>query len=206
MEARLAPSGRRFLPELSTLAELAIAAAGVLRERLDSAIGRPDHVAALAAHVREADRLAAAVTNAAAHALVPPIDGDDATELALCLRDVVETTRRINRLADAMRPGLPDATVSQVADLLVQAVDSLEGAAATLTDRSRALDFASDVRRLAREGDRAYADALGGSLLTAATDPVAAVRQAEMNRLLCEALRACARAAAPVERIALKRF
>ena len=160
MAGRLVPSGRRFLPELSMIAELGVAAAGALRERLASAIGRPDHAAALAAHAREADRLAAALAIGAPHALVPPIDGEDATELASRLRDVVEATRRLGRLADAICPELPNAGVAYLADLLVQAADSLEGAAATLTDRSSALDFAHDVRRLGREGERAFVDAM----------------------------------------------
>lgn len=205
MTRRLAPSGRLFLPELSKIAELAVDAAGLLRERLGSAIARPEHVAALAAAAREADRLAAAVTTGAPHALVPPIDGDDATELGSRLRAVVDEARRTNRLADAIRPDLPDGTAARLADLLVQAADSLEGAVATMTDRSRALDFARDVRHLARDGERAYGDAMG-ALLAAAPDPVGAVRQAEMYRALRGSLLLCARAVAPVERIALKRF
>lgn len=205
MAGRLAPSGRRFLPELSMIAELGVAAAGTLRERLASALGRPDHAAALAAHAREADRLAAALAIDAPHALVPPIDGEDATELASRLRDVVEAARRLCRLADAICPELPNAGVAYLADLLVQAADSLEGAAATLTDRSRALDFAHDVRRLGREGEQAFVEALG-ALLAGAPDPLAAVRQVEMYRTLRESLDACVRAAGLVERITLKRF
>lgn len=205
MTGRLAPSGRRFLPELSALAEHAVAAAGVLRERLGSTVGRPGHVAALAALAREADRLASAVTDGAARALVPPIDGDDASELASRLRDVVGATGSAGRLVNAIRPGLPDAIATALADLLVGAADSLEGAAATLTDPARAVEFARDVRRLARDGERAYAEAIG-ALLTTAPDAVGAVRQGEMYRSLRESLRACARAAAVVEHIALKRF
>jgi uncharacterized protein len=205
MAVRLAPSGRRFLPELSIIAQLGVAAAGALRERLAAATGRPDHAAALAAHAREADRLAAAVAIGAPHALVPPIDGEDAAGLASCLRDVVEAVRRVGRLADTVHPELPNASVAHLADLLVQAADSLEGAAATLTDRSRVLDFAYDVRRMEREGERASVEAMG-VLLAARPDPLSAVRQLEMYRTLRDSLHACARAAGLTERIALKRF
>src|SRR5687768_3436253 len=181
MEGRLAPSGRRFLPELSRIAGLGVAAAGVLRERLASATGRPDHATTLAAHAREADRLAAEVAFGAAHALVPPIDGEDATALASRLRDVVEAARRIGRLADAIRPDLPNVTVGHLAELLVHAADSLEGAAATMIDRSRGLDFAHDVRQLRRDGERAFVEAMG-VVLAGAPDPTAAVRQVEMYR------------------------
>jgi uncharacterized protein Yka (UPF0111/DUF47 family) len=205
MTGRLAPSGRRFLPELSMIAELAVAAAGIVRDRLRSRIGLPHHAADLAAHAREADQIAATVTTGAPHALVPPIDGEDATALAWRLRGVVDAARGVGRLADTIGPDLADERVARLADLLVQAADSLEGAVATLTDRFRTLDFATDVRRLRREGDRAYAEAMG-ALLAAAPEPIGAVRQAEMYRTLRESLRACARAAAFVERIALKRF
>jgi hypothetical protein len=205
MAGRLAPSGQQFLPELSMIAELGVAAAGTLRERLASAIRRPDHAAALAAHAREADRLAAALAIDAPHALVPPIDGEDATELASRLRDVVEAARRVGRLADTVHPDLPNASLAHLTELLVQAADSLEGAAATLTDRARALDFAHDVRQLRREGERAFVEEMG-VLLAAAPDPLGAVRQLEMYRTLRESLHACVRAAGLVERITLKRF
>ena len=187
------------------MGELAVAAAGSLRDRISHPIGRPDHAAALAAHLREADRLAAVVTTGAPHALVPPIDREDAAELAARLRDVVDAVRRASRLADMIRPDLPDATATLLADLLVQAADSLEGAVVTLTDRFRVLDFAGDVRQTAREGERAYGQAMG-VLLAAGPDPLSVLRLSETYRALRAALRACARAAGPVERVVLKRF
>ena len=205
MTGRLAPSGQQFLPELRTIAELAVVAARVVHDRLVSGTGRAGYTVDLAAHAREADRLAAAVRTDASHALVPPIDGDDARDLAARLRDVVVAARRVSRLADTIRPDLPDARVAHLADLFVQAADSLEGAAATLTDRSRAIDFARDVTRLGREGRRTYAEAMG-ALLAAAPDALGAVRQGEVYRALRECVGACAEAAALVERIALKRF
>ena len=203
MTVRLAPSARRFLTELSTIAELAVDAARALRNRLESGVDH-GHAAGLAARAREADRLVAALMMDAPRALVPPIDGEDATRLASGLREIVDAVRGIGRLADALRPDLPAPSVVRLADLLVQATDSLEGAAATLTDPSDAFNFASDVRRVRREGDRAYIEAMS-ALLAAAPDPLDAVRQAEMYRALRDSLRTCVRAAAAVERIALKR-
>jgi diadenosine tetraphosphatase ApaH/serine/threonine PP2A family protein phosphatase len=202
---RLAPSGRAFLPELSKIGEIAVAAAMVLRDRLDFAVARPDHRADLARCAREAASLATAVTLGAARALVPPIDGEDATALASRLRAVVGSLYRVARVADVVRPVLPDATVADLADLLVGATDSLGGASATLTEPSRALDFAGDVRRIARAGDIAYGQAMG-SLLASAPDSLGAVRQAEIYGALRKSLRDCARAVVPVERIVLKRF
>ena len=205
MAGRLAPSGQQFLPELSRIAELTVAAAGMLRDGLVSGTPGPDYAADLAAQVREAKQLAEIVAAHATSALVPPIDGEDAAEVAARLRDIVDAACRVSGLADAIRPDLPDARVAHLANLLVQAADSLEGAVVTLTDRSSAVDFADDVRQLSREGDRAYGEAMA-ALLATAPDPVGAVRQAEIYRALCESLRACTRAAAVVGRIALKRF
>lgn len=187
------------------IAELGVAATAALRERLFNRTGQPDYAAALTAHAREAGRVAAAVAADAPRALVPPIDGEDAADLASRLREVVEAARRTSRLADLIRPDLPNATVAHFADLVVQAADSLEGAVATLTDRTRALDFARDVRRLRHEGELTFVEATG-LLVTAAPDALGAVRQVAMYRALRESLRSCAHAAGLVERIALKRF
>jgi hypothetical protein len=205
MTGRLAPSGQQFLPELLMLGEIAIAAAEVIRDRLASPVGRREHADALDAHAQKADRLAAGVAIDAPRALVPPIDAEDAARLARYLRDAVAATRRVGFAADLARPTLPDPRATPLAELLVQAADSLEGAAASLTDRFRALDFAGDVRLLNHEGERAYVEAMG-ALLAAAPGGLGAVRQAELYRALRESLRACGRASALVESIAFKRF
>ena len=202
---RLAPSGRAFLAELSLVAENAAAAAAVLRERLESASECDGQRAELATYAREADALAARVTTGVPDAMMPPIDGEDATELASRLRVVVKGMHRLGRLADVVRPSLPDATVVLLADLLVQATDSVEGAAATMTQRSSALDFAADVRRVAREGDRAYAEAVG-ALLAAGSNPLDVVRQAAIYGALRDSLCDCRAAVAVIERVVLKRF
>jgi uncharacterized protein Yka (UPF0111/DUF47 family) len=202
---RLAPSGGAFLPELSTIAAAAVAAATVLRARLASAIGERHHRAELATYAHQAQTLAAAVTTGVPRTLVPPIDGEDAAELASRLRVVVDGVHRAGRLADLVRPDLSDANVAHLADLLVQATDSLEGAVATLMERTGALDFASDVRRLAGGGDRAHGEAMG-ALLASAPDPLGAVRQVEMYDALRDSLGDCSGAVAVVERIVLKRF
>jgi uncharacterized protein Yka (UPF0111/DUF47 family) len=206
MKRRLTPSAGQFLPELSMLAELAVESAASLRVRLADRI---DHAAAgddLCAGERAAYELALTVMADAPRALVPPIDGDDATELAWRLHGVVDAIRRAAAVDASLRPMLPDVGVTQLIDLLVEAVDSLEGAAATVTDKSRALSFASDARRIGRQGDRVYVDAMVGVLLSKMPDPLRALRQAEIYRTLREGLRACERAAASVERIALKQF
>ena len=202
---RLAPSGRAFLPELSLLAEHAAAAAAVLRGRLDPGSRGAGHPTNVAAHASEADSLAAAVTKSSSQALVPPIDREDATDLASHLRVVVNGLHRLGRLAHTVGSFVPDAEGVRLADLLVQATDSLEGAAATMTERSSALDFAYDVRHVAREGDRVYVEAIG-ALLSATPDSLDAVRQAEMYAALLESLRDCAAAVAVIERVVLKRF
>lgn len=203
MPGRLAPSGHRFLPELSRIAELAVATATLARERLTSAVTTRDTAVLLVEQSREAGRLAADVTTGAPRALVPPIDGEDAAALAACLREVVAATRSAARFAGMIQPGPP--VVAFLADLLVEATDSLEGGVATLTDRTRAVAFARDVRRLAREGERAYIDAVA-SLMTTAPATLDLVRDREMCRALRESLRASGVAAALVERVALKRF
>jgi uncharacterized protein len=205
MAGRLAPSGRVLLPELTMIAETAVAATGVLRERLGAVGGPSDYERDLAERARSARSLAAAVVMGATHALVTPIDREDVTRLASRLGEVVDAAHRVCALADAINPALPDAWVARLANLLVDAADSLEGAAATVTDRSRALDFAAEVRRLERRGDRAYIEAMG-ALLTDAPDSLDAVRQSGMYRALRESLRACGTAAALVERIVLKRY
>jgi|SRR5688500_4352744 len=202
---RLAPSGQLFLPELMMIAETAVAAAGVLRDRLGSGGDASDYERDLEARARTARALAAAVMTGATQALVTPIDREDAARLASRLREVVDAAHRVCALADAINPALPDAWVAHLADLLVDAADSLEGAALTVTDRSRALDFAAEVRRLERRGDRAYTEAMG-ALLTDAPDSLDALRQSGMYRALRESLRGCGAAAALVERIVLKRF
>src|SRR5687768_1949306 len=99
MTVRLAPSARQFLTELSTIAELAVDAARTLRKRLESGLDHAVHAAGLATRAREADRLVAAVMTDATHALVPPIEGEDATRLASGLRAIVDAARRVGRLA-----------------------------------------------------------------------------------------------------------
>jgi hypothetical protein len=203
MTGRLAPSGHRFLPELSRIAELAVATATLARDRLTTAVDAGADAVFLAEQSREADRLAADVTTGAPRALVPPIEAEDAAALAAGLRDVVAATRSAARFAGMIRPGPP--VVVALADLLVETADSLEGGVATLTDRTRAVAFARDVRRLAREGERAYVDAVA-SLLTTAPATLDAVHDREMCIALRESLRASKAAATLVERIALKRF
>lgn len=203
MTGRLAPSGDRFLSELSRIAQLAVDTAVCARERVTTGRSTPDDTALLAEHFLEADRLAAEVTNGASRALVPPIDGEDAAALAARLRGVVVATNSAARLAGMVPSGPPVAPL--LADLLVEATDSLEGAATTLTDRTRAVVFARNVRQLVREGERAYVDAVA-SLLTTTPTALDAVCHREICGELRGALRACTVAATLVECVALKRF
>jgi hypothetical protein len=203
MTGRLAPSGDRFLSELSKIAQLAVDTAVCARERLTTGVSTPEDAALFAERFREVDRIATEVTTGASRALVPPIDGEDAAALAARLRDVVVAARSAARLA-GMIPSIP-TVAPLLADLLVEATDSLEGGATTLTDRANAVAFARNVRCVVCEGERAYIDIVA-SLLTTSPAALDAVRQREMYSELRVALHACALAGTLVESIALKRF
>ena len=187
------------------MAELSVAATNALRDGLGSGSPHGDARADISTSKAQSDDLADAVRAEAAHTLVPPIDTDDATDLAWRLSRVLEAVRRVSEASISLQPALPDLTVSHMIELLVRATDSLEGAVTTLMNAPRALDFAGETQRIDREGERAYTEAIG-ALLAAATDPIVAVRQAAFYRTLRASLRASARAAASVQRIALKGF
>ena len=202
MTGLLAPSGERFLPELCRIAELAVATAILTRERVTTAVTTAERTAVLAEYSREAARLAVEVAIGAPRALVPPIDGEDAAALAARLRHVVVVTRSAALLAGMMGSGPRVAT--HLADLLVETADSLEGGVVTLTDRTRAVDFARDVRRLARDGERVYIHAVGSLVATASA--IDAVREYEICAAFRESFAACNAAATLVETIGLKRL
>ena len=205
MVRRLAPSGALFLPEVRGIAERATTAADLLRQCCSQVADPAAHreaVDAIADHVAEADRLSTAVRAGVVGALITPVDREDLSELTERLRALVAAISRTARIVAAARVDGNDAA-AELGGLLAEAVDSLHAAAAYLSDQGSALALAADVRQLVGAGDQVYTQALAA--LLADVEPVEAVRRRAVYAALQEPLRACARAAQVVERIALKR-
>jgi uncharacterized protein Yka (UPF0111/DUF47 family) len=133
-----------------------------------------------------------------------PVDANDGHALATALDDIVDFTEQtadwmvLYAIEAPMEPG------TQIAEVLVSAVEQLVAALARLREGADMAPHLAEVSRLEDEGDRLFREGVA-SLFVSGIDPMVVIRWKDIFLSLESAVDACETAAHVLEGMALKR-
>jgi predicted phosphate transport protein (TIGR00153 family) len=170
----------------------------------------PTDPKAMASRIKAIEQDADGVTQSCREALhktfITPIDRYDIHRLTNALDDVVDWINGVARRISLYEVGGLPEPFRRMAELLVQATESIEGAVTGLRDMKNADDVlaaCTRVKQLEKDADSIYARALAG-LFKEESDPIAVIKWREIYESLESAIDACEDLATVIEGVVLE--
>ena len=196
-------SERQFFERFTDIAARVTRAARMLEHLFREPWQREQRAAAIKALEHEADQSVREVHVRMNENFVIPIDSEDVQLVATHLDDVMDWIDATARRAVDFRVAEVRGPAVRLAAVLVCAAERLERAVARIKDAGAVLEDAQGIRRLEREGDTLYGEAVG-ALFEGQPNPLEVLKWKELYDDLEGAIDACQHASAVLESISLK--
>jgi hypothetical protein len=157
---RLIPREEKYFDLLAGLVERIRVGAGLFVDLLADYENRAGYAAQIKDIEEECDRRAAAIVGKLNHSFITPIDREDIYLLTTRADDIIDEINGLARRLDISHavPLRPD--VPEIAGLLADSLVEVEAAFGLLKARNGVAEHSRRVRRLEKQADVLYADAL----------------------------------------------
>lgn len=188
----------------ATFADIAVKSAKELEELLEHfPEGSEERLKALQVLENEGDATLHEIRSHLNQSFVTPIDREDILELGSAFDDVIDFTEEAADYLGLYGIEAPMEQAQQLATILRQATEQLQGAVPCVRDFSDASTFIHEVHRLENEGDRVSRRAVA-SLFRDGIDPMVVIRWKDIFERLEQAIDACERVADVIDEIIVK--
>jgi predicted phosphate transport protein (TIGR00153 family) len=152
---------------------------------------------------QEGDRITHDIVQRLNTTFVTPLDREDIYALATQLDDVVDDIEETADFLGLYKIEAPMAQAQEMADVLVQSCEQLNGALADLRNFKDLEHYWIEIHRLENDGDRIVRDAVA-SLFANGIDPMVVIRWKDIFAVLERAIDATETAAHILEGIVIK--
>jgi predicted phosphate transport protein (TIGR00153 family) len=192
-----------FLEAQATCARKGAEELASFRDAAASAEGVREKVQALE---HEGDKIVHEVEEALARTFVTPIDREDIQKLSTELDTILDLTNGAARMAVLCGVRRPSESVSKLMELLVRATTELAEAMPKLRrhEYGALIDAARSIKKLEKEGDTLFRDAVSALFHDDAIDAKVLLREREVLEDVESALDSCEHVAETLTNLAVK--